>query len=54
MNLWRERPAEVTLVLTLLLCGIGLLMGVEPMQVMGVLLFGLVLTAINSIKRKGS
>jgi hypothetical protein len=52
MNLWRDRPAEVTLILTLLLCGVGFVMGVEPMQLVGVLLFGLVLTAINSIKRR--
>jgi hypothetical protein len=52
MHLWRDRPAEVTLVLTLALCGVGLLLSIDPMQVVGVLLFGLVLTAVNSIKRK--
>jgi hypothetical protein len=52
LELWRKRPAEVTLALTLAVCGVGLLFGVAPMEVLGVLLLGLVLTAVNSIKRK--
>ena len=54
LDLWRKRPAEVTLVLTLAVCALGLLLGVSLMEVVGVLLFGLVLTAVNSIKRKDS
>lgn len=42
----------MTLALTLAVCALGLLMGIPLMEVMGVLLFGLVLTAVNSIKRK--
>jgi hypothetical protein len=52
LELWRRRPAEVTLGLTLLVCAGGLILGVSPTEVMGVLLFGLILTAVNSIKRK--
>lgn len=52
LDLWRRKPAEVTLALTLAVCALGLLFGVALMEVLGVLLFGLVLTAVNSIKRK--
>ncbi len=38
--------------LTLVVCAAGLLLGVPTMEVLGVFLFGLVLTAVNSIKRK--
>jgi hypothetical protein len=52
LDLWRRRPAEVTFVLTLAVCASGLIVGVAPMEVMGVFLFGLILTAVNSIRRK--
>ena len=48
-----NRMAIVTLVMTLILCAGGLIFGVRPIEVLGVFLFGLVLTAVNSIKRKG-
>ena len=43
----------LTLGLTLVLCAIGLAMGIPPIEILGVFLFGLVLTAVNSLKRKG-
>lgn len=52
LDLWRKRPAELTLALTLAVCALGLVLGVAPMEVLGVLLFGLILTAVNSIRRK--
>jgi hypothetical protein len=52
LDLWRRRPAELTFALTLAVSALGLVMGVSPAEVMGVFLFGLVLTAVNGIKRK--
>jgi hypothetical protein len=49
-----NRMALITLVMTLALCAGGLAFGVQPIEVIGVLLFGLILTAVNSIRRKGS
>ena len=45
--------ALVTLIMTFVLCAGGLVFGVRPIEVLGVFLFGLVLTAVNSIRRKG-
>jgi hypothetical protein len=53
MDWWRANARWLTLGLTIVLCGLGLLMGVPPVEVLGVFLFGLVLTAVNSMKRKG-
>ncbi len=49
---WKQNSAWVTLGLTLVVCAIGLAMGVPPMQVLGVFLFGLVLTTVNMLGRK--
>lgn len=49
---WKQNAAWVTLGLTLLVCGAGLAMGVNEMQVLGVFLFGLVLTTVNLLGRK--
>jgi hypothetical protein len=50
-GIWREHPGWLTLGLTVILCGVGLLLGVPEMEILGVLLFGLVLTAVNSLKK---
>ena len=53
MDWWRANALWLTLGLTLAVCAAGLAMGVDPMQVLGVFLFGLVLTTINMLGRKG-
>jgi hypothetical protein len=53
MDWWRANALWLTLGLTLVVCAIGLGMGIPPIEVLGVFLFGLVLTAVNGVKRKG-
>ena len=53
MDWWRANAAWVTFGLTLAVCAVGLAMGVPQMEVLGVLLLGMVLTAVNLIRRKG-
>ena len=52
MEWWRENASWVTLGLTLIACAAGLAFGVSPMEVLGVFLFGLVLTTMNSLRRR--
>jgi hypothetical protein len=54
MDWWRENARWVTLGLTLIVCGAGLAFGVSAMEVLGVFLFGLVLTTVNGLRRKGN
>lgn len=53
MQWWRANASWATLALTLAVCIAGLAFGVSAMEVLGVFLFGLVLTTVNSLKRKG-
>jgi hypothetical protein len=52
MSWWKANAWWLTLALTLAVCVGGLLMGVPPVEVMGVFLFGLVLTTVNRLARK--
>ena len=51
VRLWQDHPGWLTLALTLVVCGAGFAIGAPPMEILGVLLLGLVLTAVNSLKR---
>jgi len=53
MEWYRENARWVTLGLTLVVCVAGLAFGVSAMEVLGVFLFGLVLTTINGLRRGG-
>lgn len=50
---WRDNAGWVTLALTLVVCAIGFVMGVLPIEILGVFLLGLVLTTVNFIRRPG-
>ena len=53
MDWWKANAWWLTLALTLAVCAAGLAYGVPPMEILGVLLFGLVLTSINRLGRRG-
>lgn len=48
---WRENAWWLTLSLTLVMCAFGLAYGVSEFEVVGLFLFGLVLTVLNRPKR---
>lgn len=51
MQWWRDNAWWLTLVLTLVVCVIGLAYGVSEFEVLGLFLFGSVLTLLNRPKR---
>ncbi|GLR46657.1 hypothetical protein [Sphingomonas astaxanthinifaciens] len=52
IDLFRRHAAAATLVLTFVACAVGALLGMSMLELMGLLAFGAMMAAINSIGSK--